>query len=187
MNPSRPITTWIGLGNPGAQYAGTRHNMGFMVLDAYAKAHGANFRKTRFGELALVEGVRLLKPLTFMNLSGNAVCPFLQYFRLTPEEMLIVADDLDLPLGTLRIRPSGGSGGHNGLKSIMACLKTEAFARLRLGISRPPAEMGVVDWVLGRWAKSDEPLLAEVTMRATEALAVIRDQGLADAMNRFNG
>lgn len=177
----------VGLGNPGIRYDRTRHNMGFMAVDAYAEALGTIFRKTRFGQVAETPWGWLLKPETFMNLSGQAVQPFLQYYRLKPTDMLVVADDLDLPLGTLRIRRSGSSGGHNGLKSIMALTGTESFPRLRLGISRPPAPVTVVDWVLMRFSEPEMGVVREVVERATDAMKAIVDRGLERAMSEYNG
>ncbi|NMP21518.1 aminoacyl-tRNA hydrolase [Sulfobacillus harzensis] len=177
----------VGLGNPGPRYERTRHNMGFMVADAYAESHGLAFKRSRFGLLAEASWGWILKPGTFMNLSGQAVGPFVQYYRLMPQNVLVIADDLDLPLGTLRIRRSGSSGGHNGLKSIIAAMGTEEFARMRLGISRPPAAIAVIDWVLMRFGESEVAVVEAVLGRAQEALDAIRSDGLDRAMSRFNG
>ncbi len=177
----------VGLGNPGARYQRTRHNMGFMVVDAYASLQQLSFKEGRFGLVAEAPWGWLLKPQTFMNLSGQAVGPFMQYYRLRPDQIVVVADDLDLPLGSLRMRRTGSSGGHNGLKSIIAALGTEAFARMRLGISRPPAPISVIDWVLMRFSEKEMPLVETVVERATRALDTILAEGLDYAMSRFNG
>lgn len=177
----------IGLGNPGTRYQRTRHNMGFMVVDAYADLQRLSFKEGRFGFVAEAPWGWLLKPQTFMNLSGQAVGPFMQYYRLRPDQIVVVADDLDLPLGSLRIRRTGSSGGHNGLKSIIAALGTEAFARMRLGISRPPAPISVIDWVLMRFSEQEMSSVETVVERATKALDAILAEGLDYAMSRFNG
>lgn len=175
----------VGLGNPGLQYDRTRHNLGFMVADAYVAEHGARFRRTRFGLVAQVEHGWILKPQTFMNLSGQAVGPFCHFYRLTPSDIVVAADDLDLSLGTLRIRRSGSSGGHNGLKSIASALGTQEFARLRMGISRPPE--ATIDWVLGRFTKEEFKIAAEVIERAVNALDCLARDGIEAAMSRYNG
>lgn len=177
----------VGLGNPGARYERTRHNMGFMVVDAYAAFRKVQFRRTKFGHVAEFPDAYLLKPETFMNLSGQAVAPLMHYYRLGPEDLLVVADDLDLPLGTLRLRAAGSSGGHNGLKSIIGAIGTEQFARLRVGISRPPEHLAVIDWVLMRFSNSEMTEVHEVCNRAVEALSCVIDDGVDRAMNRYNG
>lgn len=177
----------VGLGNPGSRYERTRHNLGFMAVDAYVQHHGARFRRSRFGPTAEVDGVFVFKPQTFMNLSGEAVGPFCRYHRLNPSEIVVVADDLDLPLGSIRLRRAGSSGGHNGLKSVAHALGSEDFPRLRLGISRPPEPISVIDWVLMRFAPSDAALVDEVLLRAVEALNTLVGSGIELAMSRHNG
>jgi PTH1 family peptidyl-tRNA hydrolase len=178
----------VGLGNPGLQYEGTRHNFGFMVVDAYARQHGLRFRRTRYGAVAETRDQGwILKPHTFMNLSGQAVGPFCRDHHVAIGDLIVVCDDLDLPLGSLRIRRSGSSGGHNGLKSISAALGTTEFSRLRMGISRPPAEIPVIDWVLGRFPRSDRATVRDQIERAVAALDLVAQQGLEAAMSRYNG
>lgn len=177
----------VGLGNPGERYVNTRHNIGFMVLDTLAEDLGISFKKTRFGLVAKGNGFWLLKPLTFMNLSGQAVGPMLRWHRIAPAELLVVGDDLDLPLGRLRLRRGGSSGGHNGLKSIIETIGTDQFSRLRLGIDRPPAEIPVIDWVLMSFRRTEQDLLERVIGRATQAVHAVLADGVAMAMNRFNG
>lgn len=177
----------VGLGNPGVQYDRTRHNFGFLAVEAYAAEHGGQFRRTRFGMVAETDQAFILKPATFMNLSGDAVGPFSRFYRIVPGGIVVACDDLDLPLGTLRIRRSGSSGGHNGLKSIAAALGTGEFVRLRLGISRPSEETPVIDWVLGRFSSEERVVVKEVVARAVQALASIVDDGVETAMSRFNG
>lgn len=177
----------VGLGNPGVRYANTRHNFGFMVLDALAERENLTFHRTRFGLVAAFGSGWLLKPQTFMNLSGNAVGPFCRYYRLEPSDLLVVSDDLDLPLGTLRLRRGGSSGGHNGLKSIIDVLGTDEFPRMRLGIDRPLESRPVIDWVLQRFPASDGDTVQSVIQRAGDALVEVREKGLEVAMTRYNG
>lgn len=177
----------VGLGNPGERYANTRHNVGFMVLDALAGDLELSFKKTRFGLVAKGNGFWLLKPLTFMNLSGQAVGPMLRWHRLRPPGLFVVGDDLDLPLGRLRLRRGGSSGGHNGLKSIIEVIGTDQFSRLRLGIDRPSPGTPVIDWVLTPFRKTEQELLEQVIGRATKAVHTVLAEGVGVAMNRFNG
>ena len=177
----------VGLGNPGSRYERTRHNLGFMAADAYVARHHDRFRRSRFGPVAEVNRVFVLKPQTYMNLSGEAVGPFCRFYRLDPAEIVVLVDDLDLPLGTIRLRASGSSGGHNGLKSIAQALGTEEFPRLRMGISRPPESISVIDWVLMRFSPSEQPLLAQVIDRAVDTLTTLVTDGIENAMSRHNG
>jgi len=177
-----------GLGNPGAEYAATRHNIGFMVADQLAAQIGFTWEdKTgRFG--ALVAKYRqcwLMKPMTYMNRSGESVQRVANFCKLEPREILIVLDDLALPLGRIRIRQNGGTGGHNGLESIIAHLGTEEIARLRVGIGAAPAD-GSVDYVLGRFFEEEKPLVRSTIDRAVEAVKWAIDKGLVSAMNTFN-
>jgi PTH1 family peptidyl-tRNA hydrolase len=177
----------VGRRSPGLAYERTRHNMGFMAVDAYAQEQGGRFRRTRYGLVAEVDRGWILKPQTFMNRSGDAVRPFCRYFRVSPDDVVVVADDLDLPLGTLRLRRSGSSGGHNGLKSVAQSLGTEDFPRLRIGIARPDDGTPVIDWVLGRLA-GDEWRTAQIAIhRSAEALDFLAQEGIDKAMSRFNG
>jgi PTH1 family peptidyl-tRNA hydrolase len=180
------IAVVVGLGNPGLSYAGTRHNIGFMVLDRWAKRAGFRFRRDGRAEVARHEGVYYLKPLTYMNLSGEAVGPFLRRYGIAPAATLVIVDDLDLEPGQIRIRPRGSSGGHNGLKSLIAALGTSEFPRLRVGIGRPPEGQDPVAWVLGRWPRSERPLWNERLERAVDALEAILTEGLEAAMTRYN-
>ena len=152
----------VGLGNPGAQYENTRHNIGFMVVDAFVHDLGENFRiwgEGKIGELAQVshqgEKILLLKPLTFMNLSGQAVLQAAHYFKVLPEDVCVLHDDLDLPFGDVRLKIGGGDGGHNGLKSVTQLLTTSNYSRIRLGIGRPEnARMDVANFVLEDFSES---------------------------------
>ena len=177
----------VGLGNPGPRYEKTRHNLGFMVVSRLVEEYDGRFRSTRFGEVAEVGQLRVLKPQTFMNLSGEAVGPLCHFYRIAPEELIVVADDLDLPVGTMRMRRGGSSGGHNGLKSIGQALHTDEYPRLRLGISRPIDGMNVIDWVLGRFSPSERPIMEAVMEKALKALQCLERNGIETAMSRYNG
>lgn len=182
----------VGLGNPGAQYANTRHNTGWMALDAFARKHNVAFDQHRFhgltGDLVFNgEKVILLKPLTYMNLSGLAVAPAVRFFKMDLTDLLVVYDDLDLKPGTLRMRVKGSAGGHNGMKSIIQELGTDEFPRLRIGIGRPAPGWSVVDWVLAPFGPDDQATMAETLPRAVEAIESFLTDGPAKTMSRFNG
>ena len=181
----------VGLGNPGSKYALTRHNIGFMVLGHLSQRWKLSAAQSKF-KSALWEAnqashkVFLLAPQTFMNLSGEAVQEIVSFYKLDPaKDCIVVSDDLDLPPGRIRIRKSGGPGGHNGLRSIIECLGTETFARLRVGIGRSPNIPADV-YVLGKIGKSEEPLYEKAIFRTAEALEMILEQGLDKAMEHFN-
>ena len=182
----------VGLGNPGAEYRLTRHNFGFMVLDALAEHWSVQLKKIKF-QAVFVEDrfkgnkVVLAKPLTFMNESGRSVAPLMRYFKVPSENMLVIHDDLDLPLGTLRIRPSGSSGGQRGIESITKLLGAQEFPRMRLGISRPPGQMEPKDYVLKKFLPNEEELKKIVLRQAIEAIECFIKDGLTSAMNRYNG
>lgn len=180
----------VGLGNPGKEYAGTRHNVGFDVVDGLACRLGARIEQKKFGSLfseSFFEEckVLLLKPQTYMNLSGQAVATAAGFYKLPANDLMVVADDMALRPGLIRIRPGGSSGGHNGLRDIISRLGTEQFARLRVGIgvSEYPDTR---DYVLGRPGQKDGELIASAIARSQEALLCWIRDGLAAAMNRFN-
>ena len=179
--------TWLvaGLGNPGARYARTRHNIGWLALDALATEP---FREAkRFdGEVARCEGAWLVKPTTFMNLSGVAVRALADFYKVPHDRVLVVLDDAALPFGRLRIRPSGGAGSHNGLESILVHFATQEVPRLRIGIGAPPSPMALHDYVLAPFGPDEEGALKAVLDRSAEAIRVILKNGLAAAMNEFN-
>jgi PTH1 family peptidyl-tRNA hydrolase len=181
----------VGLGNPGSKYEGTRHNIGFEVVDQLAKSPATGRFVRKFdGWLAETEiafrRVLLLKPQTFMNLSGRSVRQALQFYKIEPVDMLVVCDDLSLPLGRLRLRPGGSDGGQKGLKDIMGQIGTSDFARLRIGIGeRGPID--AADFVLSRFRPSERPIIDDARILATQAVAVWTDQSIEAAMNRFNG
>jgi PTH1 family peptidyl-tRNA hydrolase len=176
----------VGLGNPGREYADTRHNVGFMLLDHLAARERADWRteKSWQADVAKARGVLLARPLTFMNLSGQAVQPLAHFYKIEPSQMLIVLDDLALPLGKLRLRANGSSGGHNGLQSIIEHFGTQAIPRLRIGIGA--AAVGAVDHVLGRFALEEREPLAQSLDRALEAIDCAQTRGLEAAMNAYN-
>jgi peptidyl-tRNA hydrolase, PTH1 family len=184
----------VGLGNPGSQYARTRHNAGFMVLDCLAQRWRARWtaEKKFQARLARVERdarkVLLCEPETFMNSSGEAVGALAQYYQLPPERILVVLDDADLPLGQLRLRARGRSGGHHGLESIEQHLSTQDYPRLRVGIGREEgAAREITDYVLAPFRAADAAVLEKVLTRACEQIECWLDQGVLRAMNHFNG
>ncbi len=183
----KPIRIIVGLGNPGRDYAATRHNVGFMVLDRLAAHFGAEWKleKAYKAEIAAGPGVLLVKPQTFMNSSGESAGPLMRYFKFEPEQVLVVYDDISFPVGTMRLRAGGSAGGHNGMKSLIAHLGTEKFPRLRVGISAP-GQKQMVSHVLGKFASDERPLLDEALLKASAAaLTALRD-GFDAAANQFN-
>jgi PTH1 family peptidyl-tRNA hydrolase len=181
----------VGLGNPGSKYDGTRHNVGFDVVDRLAQGGSrAEFARKFDGLLAEIEidfrRVLLLKPETFMNLSGRSVRQVLTFYKIELPDMLVVCDDLNLPLGKLRIRAGGSDGGQKGLRDITAQLGTEEYPRLRIGLGdRGPID--ATDYVLGRFRPAERPIIDDALITATQAVAVWVTQGLSAASNRFNG
>lgn len=179
-----------GLGNIGSEYAETRHNIGFKVLDALAAASNAVFRTERYGDVAEMRfkgrTFLLLKPSTYMNNSGNAVRYWLRKEKVEPAELLVVLDDLALPLGTIRMRAKGNDGGHNGLKSIDACIGTNAYPRLRCGIGHDFRQGQQVDYVLGEWLPEEKETLRSGIGMASEAVLSFGTQGVERTMNLFN-
>ncbi len=181
----------VGLGNPGKQYAGTRHNIGFAVLFELARKFIAPLNRNKFeaeyAELHLQqEKVLLIAPQTYMNLSGQCVQKFCSFYHLTPADVLVVCDDLNLPLGKLRIRATGSAGGQKGLQNIIQQLGTPDIARLRIGIDPPPSGRDAKDWVLGTFGKSEQQLVETAVQQAALAVETWVTQGLPAAMNRFN-
>lgn len=181
----------VGLGNPGPRYAASRHNLGFMVLERLAAKAGARLRQgicsSAAGRVRVAgRDVVLARPLTYMNNSGPAVRCLLAHFKVHPGELVVVHDDLDLPPGTLRIRPGGGSGGHRGLDSIMTTLGTRDFGRLRVGVGRPPADMEPSEFVLQPLHSEEQDVVADWVAGAARALEVLVGDGFEPAMNEFN-
>ena len=182
----------VGLGNPGREYRETRHNVGFMLLDRLTVT--LNTRFTRLQSKALVASTNYLerkiilaKPQTFMNLSGQSVQGLMHFYKLPLENLLIAHDDLDLPVGAIRIRPDGGSAGQKGMTSTIDRLGTDEFPRLRLGIGRPPGQMEAPDYVLQDFSKADLTIISETLNRAVEAALTWVTDGLDAAMNKYNG
>ncbi len=188
----------VGLGNPGPEYSKTRHNVGFEVLDRLATKLGwtppgefDRLARSKFDGLALegivgAEKLMLLKPMTFMNLSGRTVQQALAFFQLAPDDVMIVLDDVALPVGKIRIRPAGSSGGHNGLKDIERALGTDKYPRLRVGIDAPPPRIPQRDYVLGKFSEPQRMPIETAYERAGAAIVTWIDKGLAAAMNQFN-
>ncbi|NPA49862.1 MAG: aminoacyl-tRNA hydrolase [Thermodesulfobacteria bacterium] len=184
-----PEYSWlfVGLGNPGPHYRFTRHNFGFLVLDEFAAEKGLSFEKGPFqSEICPYQDAFLLKPLTFMNLSGEAVAPWAKRLGIPPERILVIHDDLDLPLGRLKFAPKGGAGGHRGVLSIIEHLGTKDFPRLKLGIGRPPRGISVRDYVLSPFTEEEWPVVEKVLARAAEALDYLLKEGLLKTMSQFN-
>lgn len=194
--PSVPIWLIVGLGNPGAKYAKTRHNAGFMAVDAWAARHKIAAEKKKaaylYGEGALsISGTEaraiVAKPRTYMNLSGEAVGELMQRHHIVKQRLIVVYDDLDLPLGRIRIRADGSAGGHNGMKSIIERLGTQDFPRMRIGVGRPEAQgKEVVDYVLDTFSHGEQETVKAVLARACDALDEIIGKGIASAMNKHN-
>jgi PTH1 family peptidyl-tRNA hydrolase len=181
----------VGLGNPGPKYAANRHNVGFRCLERLATAHNLTFDKQQKKAgvaLGAICGRRvvLAQPQTFMNDSGRSVAPLAQFYQIPPERLLVVYDDLDLPLETLRMRPEGGSGGHKGLRSIIEQLGDQGFARLRIGIGRPPGQMDPAAYVLQDFFPDEEPVIEETLKRAVTTIETWLTEGVEMAMSRHN-
>lgn len=188
-----PMKLIAGLGNPGPEYAETPHNVGFRVVDLVAERSSASWKaeskfmggvaRARFGGVEAL----LVKPTTYMNLSGESVGRTARYFGVKPEDVVVVSDDADLPAGRIRIRMRGGSGGHKGLQSVIDCLGTDGFVRVRVGIGRSVFGGPLVDYVLGRPSPEDEEALRRAMPVAADAVVCAASRGATEAMNRFNG
>lgn len=185
---------WIAafLGNPGLKYNGTRHNAGFMAADAMEKKLGVRINKMRFKALTQTvdigsHRVLLMKPQTYMNLSGDAIAQAAKFYKVPPERVIVVSDETALPIGKLRIRRGGSAGGHNGLKSIIARLGTDQFPRIRLGVGAPPhPDYDMADWVLAAFKGQDAADMEAVAEKAADAVACYITEGADKAMNKFN-
>ena len=191
----KPACDWlvVGLGNPGDNYERTRHNIGFRAVDLLAKDLGVKIDRAKFrglyaqaayGEKKLI----LLKPQTFMNSSGLSVMDAAHYFKLPPERIIVIFDDISLDVGRMRVRAEGSAGGHNGIKSIIGCLNSQAFPRVKLGVgAKPHPDYGLAAWVLSNFTKEEEKLLTGVIERGAQAALEIIDNGVPAAAARFNG
>lgn len=181
----------IGLGNPTREYEGTRHNAGFMTIDRLADRYGIDISEKKHKALCgkgVIEGnkVILVKPQTYMNLSGESVRAVVDYFKVPVEDIVIIYDDIDLAPGQLRIRKKGSAGGHNGIKSIISHLGTQEFKRIRVGVGEKPARMDLADYVLGRFPKEETDIMDQAFKDGAEAAVVIITEGIDAAMNQFN-
>ena len=180
------------LGNPGLRYLGTRHNAGFMTADAFAEAHALDINRARFHALTAQcelgsEKVLLMKPQTYMNLSGEAAAEAARFYKIPPEHVLVVSDEVSLPIGKLRIRTKGSAGGHNGLKSLIACLGSDGFPRIRLGVGAPThPDYDMADWVLSSFQNQDAEDMQKAAQRAAQAVECYIREGPDRAMNKFN-
>ena len=183
----------VGLGNPGPKYDWTRHNMGFLVIDELAEREKIPVQKLKFKALtntAVIgdQSVLLMKPTTYMNLSGGAVGEAARFYKIPPERILVISDDVALPQGKLRIRRSGSAGGHNGLKDIIAHLGGDGFPRIKVGVGgKPHPDSDMADWVLGKFTGQDKKVMEEAIKRAADAVETLLKAGVDQAMSKFNG
>ena len=183
----------VGLGNPGRDYVGTRHNMGFEAIDAICAKYDITMNKEKFraqvGEGRIAgEKVLVIKPQTYMNLSGESVREFRDFYKLEPEEILVIYDDISLPTGKLRIRERGSAGGHNGIKNIIFQLGTDVFPRMKIGVGQPEhPDFDCKDYVLGKFSKEETEVLTKTVIRVAEAVETLIKDGTPKAMNQFNG
>ena len=182
----------VGLGNPGSKYESTRHNMGFLAVDGLARRKGFRFNKLRFRAWTaewMVNGEKVLvmKPQTYMNLSGEAVGEAARFYKIPSDHVLVIYDDVSLPLGKLRIRDKGSAGGHNGIKNIIAHLGTDVFPRVKVGVGAPShPDYDMVDWVIGSFSAQEKKIVDEALDRALDAAECIISRGVTEAQNRFN-
>ncbi len=185
----------VGLGNPGPNYVNNRHNIGFQCVDLFARRHGIDVNKMQMraftGQGMVSKGeqrqkIVLVKPITYMNLSGEAVGQVARFFQIEPLDILVVHDDLDLASGKLRLRPNGSSGGQNGIKSIIQHIGTPDFSRLRVGIGRPPGRMDAADYVLQNFSNEEESVFGPLRQTVADAIETWVFEGMTTAMNRFN-
>lgn len=192
-NVGQTLKLIVGLGNPGKQYEQNRHNIGFMIVDRFAKYHGIKLgtkkKKAVFGRgKCNGENVVILKPQTFMNLSGEAVLYLASFLKIKTVNIIVAADDTELPLGKIRIRRGGGSGGHNGIKSLIYTLKSEDFPRIKFGIGKPPADSKVelYDYVLDDFSPDEKEILESELNKAVDALGIVIKGSINEAMNKYN-
>lgn len=183
----------VGLGNIGDQYEGTRHNVGFQVVDELAERAGVPVQKLKYRALTNTaqiggEKVLLMKPVTFMNLSGEAVRPAVDFYKVSPDHVLVISDDVALPVGKLRVRRGGSAGGHNGLKDIIRHLGTDQFPRVKVGVGeKPHPDYDMADWVLGKFQGEDKKIIDQAVKRAADAVELLLSQEVDKAMSRYNG
>lgn len=182
----------VGLGNPGKEYEGTRHNCGFMVIDDLANKLNTEINQSKFkGLYSKVkyhgEDVILLKPQTYMNLSGESVIAAMNFFKLDQDDIIVIYDDLDMPVGKLRLRKTGSAGGHNGIKNIIAQLGTQNFYRIKVGVGAKPKGWDLADYVLGRFSSKEREVVDAAIQDAADAVEMIIEKGIDAAMNHYNG
>lgn len=191
----KPNISWmiVGLGNPGSQYDRTRHNVGFRTVDLIANQLGVKIDKAKYKSLIAIaplgeEKILLVKPQTFMNLSGQAVLWASQFYKIPAERIIILSDDISLPVGRIRVRAEGSAGGHNGLKSIITDLGTQAFPRVRIGVGeKPHPDYDLADWVLSNFSAQEETALAPALENASQAALTLLREGVQSAASKFNG
>ncbi len=183
----------VGLGNPGLEYEKTRHNLGFRCMDTLCEQQGIALERVKFnarfaaGSLG-AKRCLFLKPQTYMNNSGESVAAAMRFYKLHPEQLLVIFDDISLPVGRLRIRQKGSAGGHNGIKSIIELLGSDAFLRIKIGCGQKPTPAyNLADWVLGKFPPEDEKIIQQVLPRAAEAVVCVVEKGVESAMGRYNG
>ena len=189
--PDRSMKVIVGLGNPGDRYRNTRHNIGFQCIDLLSRQWGIGLRERRAKAILgrgrrLERDVVLAKPRTFMNRSGDAIAYLVARFGVKPADIVVIYDEMDLPVGKIRIRPGGSPAGHNGIRSIIGELHTQAFPRVRVGIGQPEARGEQVSHVLNRFTDEEAPAISEVIQRVAEALDCLLEENITVAMNRFN-
>lgn len=182
----------VGLGNPDVEYENTRHNMGFNVIDKLAKDCDIKISQSKFKGIYKQENINgekviFLKPQTYMNLSGESIIQFKNFYKIPEEQIIVIYDDIDLEPGTIRIRKKGGPGTHNGMKSVVNCLQTENFIRIRVGIGKPKYKDDMINYVIGAIPEGDKQKLKEGINKAAEAVMSILEDGIDIAMNKFNG
>ena len=192
--PSSGGAEWIllCLGNPGERYEHTRHNVGFMVADEVGERQKAPIQRLKFKALTNVftisqKKVLVMKPVTYMNLSGEAAKAAADFYKLPPERVLVISDDTALALGKLRVRRSGSAGGHNGLKSVIAQLGSEDFPRIRVGVGKKPPDWDLADWVLSRFTPQEQQEMDAAARRCADAVECLIERGVDETMNRYNG
>lgn len=181
----------VGLGNPGRKYEETRHNVGFEVVEILATRHKIKMTKLKFKALygeGVIGGkkVLLVKPQTYMNLSGESVRDIINWYKVPVENIIIIYDDIDLPVGKLRLRPKGSAGTHNGMKSVIYQIMSHEFPRVRIGIDKPPEGWNLANYVTSKFSKEEQRKIAEVIVSAADAVEAIIDSGIDQAMNKFN-
>ncbi|MDY0235866.1 MAG: aminoacyl-tRNA hydrolase [Gudongella sp.] len=180
-----------GLGNPGTKYSSTRHNVGFDVVDVLANKFGIKLNKIKFKGLVgegiwAGEKIVLIKPSTYMNLSGESIRPVMDFYKLKPEELIVVVDDIDIEFGTIKIKKKGSAGTHNGLKSILLQTGTDQFPRVKIGIGRKPENYDLADFVLSKFSKSERQIIDKAILNAADAIDELISNGIDSAMNKFN-